>query len=152
MYCEKYHNVITPLAADPHYISSLKPILFMARDSFTGFLQVYHTSVDNRRRVFCPTLLQKPLGMPTHLRLSSHTATPEWTWERWQRRGTPYSSNSRTAGTSSSDCLVPYTGHSYTGHSLVGGLTPLLRGSQCILQPQPTGQFTELNVKQFYFR
>ena len=29
---------------------------------------------------------------------------------------------------------------SYPGHSLGGGLTPLQRCSQCILQPQPTGQ------------
>ena len=40
-----------------------------------------------------------------------------------------------TAGTSSSDCLV-----SYPGHSFGGGLTPLQRCSQCILQPQLTGQ------------
>ena len=37
-------------------------------------------------------------------------------------------------GTSSSDCLVSYLGHS------LGGLIPLQRFSQCILQPQPTGQ------------
>ena len=41
------------------------------------------------------------------------------------------------ARTSPSDCLV-----SYPGHSLGGGLTPLQRCSQCILQPQPTGQYT----------
>ena len=29
---------------------------------------------------------------------------------------------------------------SYPGHSLGGGLSLLQRGSQCILQPQPTGQ------------
>ena len=40
-------------------------------------------------------------------------------------------------GTSLSDCLV-----SYLGHSLGGGLTPLQRCSQCILKPQPTGQYT----------
>ncbi len=40
----------------------------------------------------------------------------------------PQSSN--TAGTSPSDCLV-----SYPGHSLGGGLTPLQNFSQCILQP-----------------
>ena len=39
-------------------------------------------------------------------------------------------------GTSPSDCLM-----SYQGHSLVG-LTPLQRCSRCILQPQPTGQIT----------
>ena len=39
------------------------------------------------------------------------------------------------AGTSPSDCLV-----SYPGHSLGVGLTPLQRCSQCILQPQLTGQ------------
>ena len=44
---------------------------------------------------------------------------------------------SSIAGTSSSDCLV-----SYPGHSLVGGgvLTPLQRSSWCILLPQLTGQ------------
>ena len=30
---------------------------------------------------------------------------------------------------------------SYPGHSFGGGLTPLQRCSQCILQPQPTGQY-----------
>ena len=55
--------------------------------------------------------------------------------------------SSSTAGTSPSDYLV-----SYPGHSLGGGLTPLQRCSQCILQTQPTGQYTGLNVKQFYFR
>ena len=54
--------------------------------------------------------------------------------------------SSSTAGTSPSDCLVSYLGHS------LGGLTPLQRSSQCILQPQLNGQYTELNVKQFYFR
>ena len=43
--------------------------------------------------------------------------------------------SSSTAGTSPSDCLV-----SYPGHSLGWGLTPLQRCSQCILQPQLTGQ------------
>ena len=43
----------------------------------------------------------------------------------------PQSSN--TAGTSPSDCLVLYPGHSLGW----GGLTPLQRCSQCILQPQP---------------
>ena len=43
--------------------------------------------------------------------------------------------NSNIAGTSPSDFLV-----SYTGHSMGGGLTPLQRSSQCILQPQSTRQ------------
>ena len=43
------------------------------------------------------------------------------------------------AGTSPSDYLVPYT-----GHSLGGGLTPLQRSSWCILSPQSTGQFSFL--------
>ena len=43
--------------------------------------------------------------------------------------------SSSIAGTSPSDCLV-----SYPGHSLGGILTPLQRSSRCILQPQPTGQ------------
>ena len=41
--------------------------------------------------------------------------------------------SSSIAGTSPSDCLV-----SYSGHSLGEGLTPLQRSSRCILQPQPT--------------
>ena len=52
--------------------------------------------------------------------------------------------SSSTAGTSPSDCLVLYPGHSLGAE--------VQRCSQCILQPQPTGQYTELNVKQFYFR
>ena len=47
--------------------------------------------------------------------------------------------SSSTAGTSPSACLVSYQ-------------DILLRCSQCIFQPQLTGQYTELNVKQFYFR
>ena len=39
-------------------------------------------------------------------------------------------------GTSQSDCLVSYPGPS------LGDLTPQQRCSQCILQPQPTGQTT----------
>ena len=53
----------------------------------------------------------------------------------------------RITGTSPSDCFV-----SYPGRLLAGGLTPLQTCSQCILQPQPTGQYTALNVKRFYFR
>ena len=43
--------------------------------------------------------------------------------------------SSHITGTLPTDCLV-----SYLGHSLGGGLTPLQRCSQCILQPQLTGQ------------
>ena len=43
---------------------------------------------------------------------------------------------SSITGTSPSDCLV-----SYPEHSLGGGLTPLQRSIQCILQPQLTGQW-----------
>ena len=56
--------------------------------------------------------------------------------------------SSSTAGTSPSDCLV-----SYPGNSLGGGVPPLQRCSQCILQPQLTGQtqieysFIESNLK-----
>ena len=49
--------------------------------------------------------------------------------------GAPYSRKPRITGTSPSDCLV-----SYPRHSFGGGLTPLQRCSQCILQPQLTGQ------------
>ena len=46
-------------------------------------------------------------------------------------------------GTSPSDCLL-----SYPGHSLVGGLILLQRCSQCILQPQPTEQLRDLIGKK----
>ena len=45
--------------------------------------------------------------------------------------------SSSIAGTSPSDCLV-----SYQDTRWGGGLTPLQRSSQCILQPQPTGQWS----------
>ena len=45
--------------------------------------------------------------------------------------------NSSITGTSPSDCLVSYLGYSFAGG---GGLTPQQRCSQCILQPQSTGQ------------
>ena len=41
--------------------------------------------------------------------------------------------SSSIIGTSSSDCIA-----SYLGHSLWKGLTPVQRSSRCILQPQPT--------------
>ena len=44
--------------------------------------------------------------------------------------------SSSIAGSSPSNCLVSYPGHFLRG----GGLNPLQRSSQCILQPQPTGQ------------
>ena len=47
--------------------------------------------------------------------------------------------SSSIIGTSSSDCLV-----SYTGHSLGKGLTTLQRCSWCILQPQPTEQYASI--------
>ena len=49
-------------------------------------------------------------------------------------------------GTSPSDCLLSYPGHSLRG----GDLTQLQRCSQCILQPQLTEQYTELNVKTVF--
>ena len=55
--------------------------------------------------------------------------------------------SSSITGTSPSDCLV-----SYPGHSLGRGLTPLQKSSQCILQPQPTGQINYLYLNViFYF-
>ena len=42
--------------------------------------------------------------------------------------------SSSITGTSPSDCLVSYLGHS------LQGLTPLQRCSRCILQPLPTGK------------
>ena len=44
--------------------------------------------------------------------------------------------SSSIAGTSPSDCLESYPGHSLGG----GGLTSSAEKQSCILQPQPTGQ------------
>ena len=53
--------------------------------------------------------------------------------------------SSRITGTSSSNCLVSYSGHSFGG----GGLTALQRCSWCILQLQPTGQdFSEKTLEK----
>ena len=51
-------------------------------------------------------------------------------------------------GASLSDCLASYN------RTLIGGgcPTPLMRCSQCILQPHPAGQYTELNVKTVLFQ
>ena len=54
--------------------------------------------------------------------------------------------SSSIAGTSPSDCLV-----SYTGHSLGRGLTLLERFSRCILQPKPTLATVEEEIKKKTF-
>ena len=56
------------------------------------------------------------------------------------------SQRSSITGTSPSDCLMLYPGLS------LRGLTPLHRCNRCILQPQPIGQYTDLNVKTLLFR
>ena len=53
--------------------------------------------------------------------------------------------SSSITGTLQSDCLV-----SYLGHLLVGGLTPLQKSSQCILQPQPTWQERKKEKKKLF--
>ena len=58
----------------------------------------------------------------------------------------PIPQSYRVSRTSTSDSLL-----SYPGHLFGGGLTPLLRCSRCILQPQPTGQYKELSVKTVLF-
>ena len=55
--------------------------------------------------------------------------------------------SSSTAGTSPSDYLL-----SYPGYSLGGGLTPLQRSSQSILQPQLTGQPSVIKLIRKYFQ
>ena len=54
--------------------------------------------------------------------------------------------SSSITGTSPSDCLMSYPGHSLVVVVVVvvGGLTPLQRSSQCILQPQLTGQYKRI--------
>ena len=58
--------------------------------------------------------------------------------------------SSRITGTSPSDCLVSYPGHTLV--VVVGGLTPLQRCSRCILHPKPIWQYTELTVKTVLFQ
>ena len=55
------------------------------------------------------------------------------------------SQRSSITGTSPSNCLV-----SYAGHSLVGELTPLQRWSRCILQPQLTVQPIVLKTNSYF--
>ena len=55
--------------------------------------------------------------------------------------------SSSITGTSPSDCLVLYP-----GGSLGGVVTSLQRCSRCIVQPQPTGYYTELNFKTVLFQ
>ena len=57
----------------------------------------------------------------------------------------PQSSN--ITGTAPSDCLM-----SYPGHSLWGAYPSAESQSVYSTLPQPTGQYTELMSKQFYFR
>ena len=60
---------------------------------------------------------------------------PEWTWRRWQRRGTLHSPKFQHYWSLTIRLL------SVISRTLVGwGLIPLQRSSWCILQPQPTGQ------------
>ena len=60
---------------------------------------------------------------------------PEWTWEQWQWRGTPHSPKLQHCWN------LTIRLFSVISRTLVsGGLTPLQRCSQCILQPQLTGQ------------
>ena len=59
--------------------------------------------------------------------------------------------SSSITGSSPSDCLVSYPGHSLVG----GGLTPLQRCSWCILKPLPIGpaslrMFSTKGVYQSY--
>ena len=62
------------------------------------------------------------------------------------------SQSSGITGTSPSDCLVSYPGHSLGGW---WGLTPLHRCRRCILLPQPTVQGetrTDVYERQWYYR
>ena len=61
---------------------------------------------------------------------------PEWTWERWQWRGTRHSPKLQHCWN------LTIRLFSVISRTLVsgGGLTPLQRSSQYILQPQSTGQ------------
>ena len=70
--------------------------------------------------------------------MRSYHSEPEWTWERWQWRGTPHSLK-----------LQNYWNFTIRLFSVIsrklncggGGLTPLQRSNWCILQPQLIRQF-----------
>ena len=59
---------------------------------------------------------------------------PEWTWERWQCRGILHYPKQQQCW-SLTIRLFRIISRTLSGESL----TPLLRSSRCILQPQPTG-------------
>ena len=61
---------------------------------------------------------------------------PEWIWERWQWRGTPYSPKLQHCWNLTIR-LFSVISRKLVG---VGGLTHLQRSIRCILQLQPTGQ------------
>ena len=70
---------------------------------------------------------------------------PEWTWERWQWRGTPHSPKLQHCWN------LTIRLFSAISRTLIGGggLTPLQRSSRCILQPQPTGPINLLMYVYF---
>ena len=72
---------------------------------------------------------------------------PEWTWEQWQWRGTPRSPKLQHFWNLTIRLFSVISKTLVSG----GGLSPQQKSSRCILQPQPTGQFTELNVKTVLF-
>ena len=67
---------------------------------------------------------------------------PEWTWEWWQWRGAPHSPKLQYHWN-----LTIRLFRIISGHSLE---VILPQSSWCILQPQPTGQYTELNYKNSF--
>ena len=67
---------------------------------------------------------------------------PEWTWERWQWRGTPHSPKLKHHWKLTIILFIVIPGHTWVG------LTPPQRSNRCILEPQPTGQ---LLVATYFF-
>ena len=69
---------------------------------------------------------------------------PEWTWERLQWRGTPHSPKLQHYWN-----LTIRLFNDISRTLVGGGLTPLQRSTQCLLQPHLTGQLA--NENQSYY-
>ena len=74
----------------------------------------------------------------------NRTNRPEWTWEQQQWRGVPYSPKPQHYWDLTIRLFSVISGHSLGWEVL----PPLQRCSQCILQPQPTGQW--IFVSKFF--
>ena len=85
---------------------------------------------------FCISTHFSPVWPIDRTLTGATTPGPEWIWERWQWWSTPHSLNLQHYWNLTNRLF------SVISRTLIGGsFIPLQRSSQCVLQPQPTGQF-----------